>query len=118
MKFFGSILALMLVSLGLGMLLPWWSIVIAGFLVGFTLPQKPFLSFLAGFTALFISWIGLAGWLSVQNGHILAKRMSALFLQQEQPVFLLLATAIVGAVMGGVATWSGTLVRRLFLPKS
>ena len=118
MKFFGSILALMLLSLGLGIMLPWWSVALAGFFVGFALPQKPILAFLAGFTAIFICWLGLAGWMSAQNGHILAKRMAALFLQQEQPMLLLLATAIIGAVMGGVATWSGNLVRRIFLPKS
>lgn len=117
MKFFGSIFALILLSLGLGILLPWWSIALAGFIVGFSLPQKPILAFLTGFTALFISWIGLAGWISLQNGHILAKRMSALFLQQEQPMLLLLATAIIGAFVGGVSTWSGSLVRRLFASK-
>jgi hypothetical protein len=118
MKFFGSILALILLSLGLGILMPWWSIALAGFIVGFSMPQRPILAFLAGFTALFISWIGLAGWISLQNGHILAKRMSSLLLQQEQPMLLLLATAIIGAFVGGVSTWSGSLVRRLFAPKS
>jgi hypothetical protein len=117
MKFFGSILALILLSLGLGILFPWWSIALAGFIIGFSLPQKPILSFLAGFTALFISWVGLAGWISLQNDHILAKRISTLILQQEQPMLLLLITALIGAFVGGFSTWSGSLVRRMFVSK-
>jgi hypothetical protein len=115
MKFFGSMLGMILLSLGLGMFLPWWSVAIAGGLVGIVLLQKPWIAFVSGFTSIFIGWIALAGWISVQNGHILAKRVSELIFQHQQPLLLVMVTAFIGAIIGGFSMMSGVLIRKALI---
>jgi hypothetical protein len=108
-------LVMLCLSLGVGMFLPWWSVALAGGVVGIFLLQKPWLAFLSGFTSIFIGWIVLAGWISVQNGHILAKRVSEIIFQHEQPLLLVLVSALIGAIIGGLSMMSGVLIRKAFI---
>ncbi|MDX2048048.1 MAG: hypothetical protein SFU87_14755 [Chitinophagaceae bacterium] len=113
MKFIVSVLLTALLAFAAGLYLPWWSIAIASFLVASVLYQKPLLSFLCGFTAIFLLW-GILAWLrSAGNNHILAAKASLLILKTENPVLLILVTGLIGAVTGGLAAWSGTLFRRI-----
>jgi hypothetical protein len=52
--------------------------------------------------------------MSFQNGHILANRMSKLILQQENSFLLVLITALIGGIVGGLAALSGSLIRKNF----
>lgn len=113
MKFFVSIVLIALLSVAACLYLPWWSIAIAAFAVAAIVPQKPFTSFLAGFTALFLLWGGLSFYISSSNNHLLAGKVSILLLQSDSPMTLVLATAIIGALVAGLAALSGSFVRRL-----
>jgi len=114
MKFITSLLLMALLSFSLCIFLPWWSIAIACFVVALCIPQKNGLSFIAGFIALFLLWYGLSFWMSFQNGHILANRISKLILQQENSFLLVLITALIGGIVGGFAALSGSLFRKNF----
>ena len=103
-----------LLSFSLCIFLPWWSIAIVCFVVAVCIPQKNWLSFMAGFISLFLLWYGLSFWMSFQNGHLLANRISILILKQENSFLLVLITALIGGMVGGLAALSGSLIRKIF----
>lgn len=112
MKFFVSLLLTALLSFAACLYLPWWSIALAAFLVAALVPQKPFRSFLAGFTALFLLWGGLSFFISRANEHILAHKISLLLIKSDSPYLLMLATAFIGALVAGLAALSGSYLRK------
>lgn len=112
MKFFVSIVLIALLSMAACLYLPWWSIAIMAFAVAAIIPQKPFLSFLSGFIALFLLWGGLSFFISSNNDHLMAKKISILLLQSDSPFTLVLATAFIGALVAGLAALSGSFVRK------
>jgi hypothetical protein len=112
MKFLVSIILIALLSLSACLYLPWWSIAIAAFIVSAAIPQKPAMAFLAGFVALFILWGALAWFISSNNDHLLAHRVSLLILKQDNPALLVTVTALIGALVAGLAALSGSFVRR------
>ncbi len=114
MKFFISILLTALLSFALCLFLPWWVIAIAGFAVAFAIPQKTGLSFVAGFLALFLLWVGLSFWMSTANNHLLAHKISLLFIKVDNPMLLIVITGIIGGVVAGFGSLTGKLSRKLF----
>ena len=112
MKFFISLLLIALLSMAACLFLPWWVIAIVAFIVAALIPQKPGWSFLSGFTALFLLWGLLAWYLSSNNNHILAHKMSQVMLKKDGPFLLVLVTAIIGAVVAGFAALAGSYVRK------
>lgn len=112
MKFFISFLLTILLSFAACLFLPWWSIAIAAFVVAALIPQKPGKAFLTGFIALFLLWGGLSFWMSNNNDHILANKVSQLILKMENPYMLILATALIGALVAGFAALAGSYLRK------
>jgi len=112
MKFFISFILTILLSFTACLFLPWWSIAIAAFIVAALIPQKPFKSFITGFTALFLLWGGLSFWISNNNEHVLAHKISQLILKMDNPVVLMLATALIGALVAGFAALAGSYLRK------
>ncbi len=114
MKFFASFVLILVLSLAAGLYLPWWSIAITSFAVSVAIPQKPAIAFLTGFLAIFILWGALAFYLSSNNQHILAHKISILILKKDDPYLLVGVSACIGALVAGVAALSGSWIR----PKS
>ena len=112
MKFFISLILTALLSFAASLFLPWWSIALAAFLVAALIPQKPGKAFLTGFIALFLLWGGLSFWISNNNDHILAHKVSQLILKMDNPIILILATALIGALVAGFAALTGSYVRK------
>ena len=112
MKFFISLILTALLSFAASLFLPWWSIALAAFLVAALIPQKPGKAFLTGFIALFLLWGGLSFWISNNNDHILAHKVSQLILKMDNPIVLVLATALIGALVAGFAALTGSYVRK------
>lgn len=112
MKFFVSTILIALLSFAACLYLPWWSVAIVAFLVAAVIPQKPLRSFLTGFIALFLLWGVLAFYMSANNGQILAHKVSLLILKNDSPNVLVLITALIGALVGGLASLSGSFVRK------
>jgi hypothetical protein len=75
------------------------------------IPQRPGRSFLTGFTALFLLWGILSFWISTKNDHILAHKVSMLMLKMDSPFLLIFATALIAALVGGLAALSGSYLR-------
>ncbi|GAB2820141.1 hypothetical protein [Ferruginibacter profundus] len=112
MKFITSLILTVALSFAACLFLPWWSIAIAAFVVAALIPQHPGKAFLTAFAALFLLWGGLSYWMSSNNNHILAHKVSLLILKIDSPYLLIFATAIVGALVAGLGALSGSLLRK------
>ena len=111
MKFIVSVLLIALLSLAVGLYLPWWTIALVAFIVTSLISQNPIRSFLSGFTALFLLWGALAWVISSNNNHLLAGKV-ALILKMGNPILLIIVTALIGGLVAGFAALAGSFVRR------
>ena len=114
MKFLVSVLLTALLSFAACLFLPWWVIAITAFIVGFSVPLKTGVSFLAGFISLFLLWAGLSFWMSAANNHLLAHKISILFIKVDNPFLLIVITGLIGGLVGGLGSLTGRLCRKLF----
>ena len=114
MKFIVSAIITAALAFGLGLYFPWWTIVIAGMLTGFFIPQHWFLSFLSAFTGVFLLWGLMALFISVSNDHILAKRISMLVVKNSSPYLIILITALIGGLTSGLSASSARSLFNLF----
>lgn len=112
MKFIVSILLIALLSFIAGLFLPWWTIAPAAFFISVLIPQRPMASFFAGFLALFLLWGGLALAIDMANNSILSARVAGLVHLQGSSTLLILATALVGALIGGGGALSAAFLRK------
>ena len=111
MKPIVTTILIILLSFLSGLYFPWWSIAIVAFIISALIPQKPFVSFLSGFIALLLLWGILSWWISTNNGHILAHRVSLLIFKTDSPFILILATALIGALVAGFAALTASFIR-------
>ena len=92
--------------------LPWWSIAIAGFLFGFIVPQENKAAFFNGFAGLFILWGGIATYVYITNDALLANRLAEL-MSLPHGLLIVLFTALIGGLTGGLSSLSGKYLRNL-----
>jgi hypothetical protein len=107
------ILVLTIIS---GYVLPWWAIAIIAFLVALWRGNTSGQSFWAGFGGVFIAWMIIALIKSIPNDHILATRVSHLF-HVPNWIFVLIVTAIIGGLVGGMSALSGQLIKKALTKK-
>ncbi len=111
MKFIISIILIILLSFCACLFFPWWSIAVVAFLVAALIPQTPLVSFFSGFIALFLLWGILSFWISTNNNHILAHRVSLLIFKMDNPFLLIIASAFIGALVAGFAALTAAYIR-------
>ncbi|AII51730.1 hypothetical protein [Hymenobacter sp. APR13] len=97
--------------------LPWWVITPLCMGLAFFSAATPGPAFGTGFLGIGLGWLGLAGWLSLQNHHILAQRVAQLLPLGGSAGALLLVTAIVGGLVGGLAALAGSWARQAVRPR-
>ncbi|MCO5945299.1 hypothetical protein [Mucilaginibacter flavidus] len=107
---------ILILTFASGFFLPWWVIAIAAFLPALFIGKTPARSFGAGFAAVFITWTVLALFKTVPNDNILATRVASLF-QLPSWILLLLITALIGGIVGGMSALSGILLKRALAKK-
>jgi hypothetical protein len=112
MKFIVSIILTALLSFAAGFYLGWWSLAVAAFLVAALIPQKPWKAWLSGFLGLFLLWGILATWIDMKNQHILSQKMAQLFPLGGSAPLLILVTALVGALVAGMAALTASYIRK------
>lgn len=117
MKFIVSVLLIAFLSFALSLFLPWWTIAIAAFVVSVFIRQGSLISFVSGFVSLFLLW-GIMSWIiSTANHDILAHRISLLILKTDNPLLLVLTTALIGAVVAGFAALAGSFAHSARKPR-
>jgi hypothetical protein len=112
MKFILSTTLTLLAAYLTGAFLPWWSISPVIAIIYLFIPLKPGIAFLSGFASLFFLWGTLAYCIDTANHHLLSKKMSTLFIQNEKYGYLILITALIGGLIGGLSALTGALAGR------
>jgi hypothetical protein len=106
MKFGIQLLATVIICFILQSFLPWWTMAVGAFAVAYLMGNKGFPSFLAGFLGVAVLWIGMAFYIDALSNSILTEKINRLL-----PINAFLATLIVGGLVGGFASLTGSLTR-------
>ncbi len=114
MKFILSIVLVGLVTYAIGIYgnLPWWSFVVTNLIIAIALPIKPLQSFIAGALGVGALWAGLAFGIDSANNHILSTKVAQILPLGGSYIALIAVTAFVGAFLGGLASLTGSFVRK------
>lgn len=115
MRFLLAAALIAIISFVSGLLLPWWSIAIISFVVALLIPQNNFISFLAGFTGIFVLWFILSLWIDIHNESILSHKVAQLFPLGGSSLLLMIITGLIGAIVAGSAAFSGSSLRNSLL---
>ncbi len=89
---------------------PWWSAVLCAALVSALIPTSGKSAFLSGFAGVGLLWLLCAIIFSYQTDFILTERVARLF-SVDSPLLIILVTALVGAIAGGMGALSGNQLR-------
>jgi hypothetical protein len=90
----------------------WWFFAFAPFVIAYLMAKSAKQAFFWSFVALFMLWFGLAFMHSFSNQYILLEKMTEV-IKLPHHVFLLLFTALIGALVAGFAGLSGFFLRNL-----
>lgn len=96
--------------MGGGFLFPWWWPALAAYGAGFWLGKKGSQAFLSGFAGAGGAWLLLAAFMDWRNQHILSGRVALIF-HLPSPWLLLVLTALIGGLIGGLGAWAGQALR-------
>ncbi len=99
----------------LQMVLPWWSVAIAGFAISSIIYTESFTSFLTGFLGIGFLWFTLATIIDTQTGSILTDKVAAIF-SLPNSWLLVMVTSTVGGIAGGFGALTGNYFRRWVMP--
>jgi len=111
MRFLLAVLLTAALAFLAGRFLPWWSIAIVAFLVALFLMQHLGRAFLAGFVGIFLLWSLLALWIDVKNDSLLSVKMAQVLPLGGSSFLLMMVTAVVGGLVGGLAALTGASLR-------
>lgn len=114
MRFIFKIILIAGLSYLFELFLPWWSVVIAAFLVNLWMPSKGFVDFLSGFLGVGLLWLIYAWLIDSDTASVLSARIAQLF-NMPNASFMIAVTGLVGGIAGGFAALSGSQFRRIFI---
>lgn len=93
-------------------IIPWWGFSIGAFVVGLVVPQRAWVSWLSGFSGLFICWAVLAWNMDKENAGLLSAKMAMILPLGGSSILLVFITAFIGALISGFAALSGAFLHR------
>jgi hypothetical protein len=93
--------------------MPWWSVVLASFLISLILSSKGLSSFFAGFIGIGALWFYMAWRIDSTTGSILTEKVAAIFTLPNS-FLLILVTALIGGLAGGFGALAGSHLRSIF----
>ena len=109
-------LLIFITSFFLNLILPWWSIAIPGLIFGYQFKKSSWFSFGLGFLALFLLWGVQAMFIHFSNDGIMSTRIAEM-LGVGSPYLVILITGILGGLVSGLATLTGSMFASNFLAK-
>jgi hypothetical protein len=109
MKFLIQFVAILFSAHLLALFMPWYSIAIAAFMMGFLLKSNT--NFLAGFSAIAILWIFNAILINTGSSSDLTERVAKLLMVKYE-IVLFGVMAVIGGLVGGFAALTGSLLRK------
>lgn len=96
-----------IIALILSQFLPWWSIMVAGFVSSLFFSLKKAAVFFVPFFAILLFWSVYAFVISSGNDFILAKKIAVLFSLGGNQYLLILVTGIIGGIAAGISALLG-----------
>ncbi len=109
MKFLIQVILIALLSLLLQSFLPWWTMAVGAFIVGLLFQENGYKSFLAGLLGVGLLWFAAAYFIDASSDSILSVRVAGI-LPTKTVGTLLIVTALVGGLVGGLATMTGGII--------
>ncbi len=107
-----QILLIVVVSLLAQLVLPWWSLAIVAFAVCFWRATGAGRAFWYGFAGIALVWLAYALLIHIRTNGIFTGRMSQLLFKTDASSLLIVATAVLGGLVGGLAGLAGYFVRQ------
>ena len=98
-----NFIATVVLALILAQFLPWWSVMVAGFLSSIFISLKKRAVFFIPFLAIALFWIAHAFWLSSVNDFTLAEKIAVLLPLNGNPYLLILIAGLIGGLAAGTA---------------
>lgn len=114
MRFIFKTILIAGISYLLELYLPWWSVLVAAFMVNLWLPTKGLSSFLSGFLGVGLLWLIYAWLIDADTASIMSERMARLF-SLGNPALMITLTGLAGGLAGGFASLSGSHFRLIFM---
>ena len=106
-------LLILIIAFALQFLFPWWVISPISFGLAAWLSKKGSAAFWSGFAGIGLGWLLLSTFIHFRTEGILSGKVIQL-LKLPHSSLLLLGTALIGGLVGGVSAWAGYSCRRLF----
>lgn len=103
----------LIIAMVLSQFLPWWHVMVAGFVSALFFSLNRSAVFFIPFIAIFLFWIAYAFWLSQANDFILAQKIAVLLPLGGSWLALLLVTGLIGGFAAGIAAILGKQCRML-----
>lgn len=91
----------------LSQFLPWWHVMVAGFVSALFFSLNRAAVFLIPFLAIFLFWVAYAFWLGNANDFILAQKIAVLLPLGGSSFALLLITGLIGGIATGISALLG-----------
>ena len=112
-----AFLAILFFSWLFTLFLPWWGIIITCLIFGAWLIEGGWQAFLTGFFANGLAWFLQALYIDIANESILSIRIAEMMGVGSHWIILIITFAV-AAILGGVATLTGTSLKQAFQPGS
>ncbi len=112
MKFLSLVLLIALCSYLAELVFPWWSAALCAAILASLIATRGFKAFLSGFLGVGLLWLFGALFISIQTDYILTERVAEL-MQLGSSGLLIVVTAFIGALTGGLGALTGHQLRML-----
>jgi len=109
-----NFIIIILVTAILQIFAPWWIVAIVPFLVFLIRQTSASNAFWTGFAAIVVLWMAYGFYLHFVSDGAMSDRVAGIF-SLPNGIVLLLVSAVIGGLTGGMAGLSGQLVRRIFI---
>jgi hypothetical protein len=113
MKFIFKFFLITLLCFLLQNIFPWWISVIIAFIVNMIFESKTKSAFLTGFLGVGLLWGAMAWNIDYDTHSILSDKIAQLF-TVNSPLYIIIITALIGALSGGLGALCGITFRKLF----
>lgn len=112
MRFLIATFLTIVLAVPASLFMPWWAIALAAFIAAFMVPLSKGKAWFSGFLAIFCFWGVSALIINMNNEGILASRIAGILPLNGSIAILILLTAFIGGLVGGMGALSGAMLTR------
>tara|TARA_B100000941_G_C28457582_1_gene528851 strand:- start:417 stop:791 length:375 start_codon:yes stop_codon:yes gene_type:complete len=116
MSFIFRLIIIGIISFYMPKYLPWWSIIIITFGVGFAFDENYFSHFLSGFIGVGTAWLFLLLSIDSSTNSVISNRIID-FLEISSVNMLIIYTSIIGGFLGGIGSCTGKSLKEVIFKK-